>query len=209
MRDLGIIISKKLDFNTHCSVIARKANNILRNIRRCFKGHTNEFYVKLYTTYVRPLLESNTAIFNPHTIQNIDLLESVQRKFTKFLTGLFDVPYQDRLAILNLQSLEERRVVNDLCCFFKVRHHTMRLDIDKYFVFRSNSVTRGHPFKILKPYARTDTQKYYWANRIIDIWNQLPADVFNCNEVGLFRKKLSIHESLSSYCKGSMYSDSN
>ena len=37
-------------------------------------------------------------------------LEQVQRRFTKRLHGLRDLSYEKRLSLLNLQSLEVRRL---------------------------------------------------------------------------------------------------
>ena len=204
MRDLGIVISKHLDFNSHCATIVKKANCVSRQIKRCFKGHDNAFYVNLYTTYVRPIVESNTIIFSPFTIQNINLIESVQRNFTKYLPGLYDVAYSNRLAILQLQSLEERRVINDLICLFKLYHNKINLNINEYFEFRNNTFTRGHSLKIFKPFSRTNSQKYFWANRVIDVWNNLPTDVINSDSTDAFRCKL-YKVDLSKYFKGTWY----
>jgi len=46
--------------------------------------------------------------------KDIDLIEKVQRRFTKRPRGLKDMPYSDRFAHLNLPSLELRRLHLDL-----------------------------------------------------------------------------------------------
>ena len=42
------------------------------------------------------------------------MLESVQERFTKKLSGLKHMPYKDRLLFLNTDSLELRRLKSDL-----------------------------------------------------------------------------------------------
>jgi len=42
---------------------------------------------RAYLVYVRPLLEVNSVIWSPHYKQDIDLIERVQRRFTKRLPG--------------------------------------------------------------------------------------------------------------------------
>ena len=37
-----------------------------------FKGHSNKFYVSLYKTYVRPLLESASPVWSPYLKCNIN-----------------------------------------------------------------------------------------------------------------------------------------
>ena len=62
--------------------------------------------VKAYCTYVRPLLEYCSPEWSPHTHCQIDKIEKVQRFFTKRIAGLWVVPYVERLAILQLHTLE-------------------------------------------------------------------------------------------------------
>jgi len=50
---------------------------------------------------------------------DINLIERVQRRFTKSLLGLTDISYHDRLAILdNADTLENRRLNMDLIMHF-------------------------------------------------------------------------------------------
>ena len=107
-KDLGITIQQNLSFKEHCTIISRKATFIIRNVKMCFENHGPFFYLFLYKTYVRPILETNTVVFSPHNIENIDVLERVQRRFTKYLPGLCDMSYNDRLKFLGIKSLEER-----------------------------------------------------------------------------------------------------
>jgi len=57
---------------------------------------------KASVTYIRLIPEYNNLVYR------IDLIESVQRKFTKRINSLASVPYSNRLNLLNLQPLELR-----------------------------------------------------------------------------------------------------
>ena len=200
-KDLGILIHRDFSSHNHCTAIVRRANYSLRNMKNCFKGHNSEFYLKLFTTYVRPLLESASIVYSPYTIQDIDALESVQRRFTKYLPGLFDFSYQDRLTILGMESLELRRLRADLIHVYKmVREPNMA---PQFFTFNVNN-TRGHSYKLAKPYARTNVLKYYWSHRVVDVWNALPEFVVLANNLLAFRSELN-KINLSAYCRGSTY----
>jgi len=48
------------------------------------------------------------------------LVEQVQRRFTKRLYGLRELPYDERLSTLNLHSLELRRLHFDLVWCYKI-----------------------------------------------------------------------------------------
>ena len=52
----------------------------------------------------------------------IDKIESVQKYFTKTLSGLRQLSYCDRLANLNLETLECCRLVYDLVFGYKILH---------------------------------------------------------------------------------------
>ena len=54
----------------------------------------------LYCSLVRPLLEYSCETWNPHTIRNIDKLEAVQRRATRWITRSDD-DYDTRLFKLN------------------------------------------------------------------------------------------------------------
>ncbi len=63
--------------------MVRKAYFTMRNVCNTFKNHSCIFYLKLFTTYVRPVLQYASQVWSPSLIKNIEKVESVQRYFTK------------------------------------------------------------------------------------------------------------------------------
>ena len=57
-------------------------------------------------------------------------------------------PYQQRLIILNVKFLKERRLYNDMICVFKLFHGLINLNVNEFFTLSHNS-THGHASKIL------------------------------------------------------------
>ncbi len=53
---------------------------------------------------------------------HIDELERVQRRATKLVSSLKDMPYEDRLQALNLPSLAYRRMRGDAIEIYKYTH---------------------------------------------------------------------------------------
>ena len=80
-------------------------------------------------------------------INEIDRIESVQRRFTKFLPGYRSISYLERLRRLNIKSLEERRIGFDLILVYKIINNLISLDSRDFFEF-SNTITRGHNLKL-------------------------------------------------------------
>ena len=102
--------------------------------------------VRLYKVYVRPLLESNTQVWNPWFHKDIQCIERVQRFFTRAILKRAGIPYDDRLANLGLQSLEYRRVFYDLVMCYKIYNNLVDLPFESFFTKPARSYSiRGHP----------------------------------------------------------------
>ena len=66
------------------------------------------YLIPLYKSLIISSLEYCCQIWSPHAINEIQLIENVQRTFTRRLIGS-DHDYWERLKILNLYSLQRRR----------------------------------------------------------------------------------------------------
>ena len=67
----------------------------------------------LYCSLVRPLLVYSRETWKPHTKRNIDKLEAVQRRATRWITKSDD-DYDTRQSKLKLFSLFNRRLIRDV-----------------------------------------------------------------------------------------------
>ena len=83
MKDLGIIVDDKLNFESYCSLKTEGASNLFSAIFRTFKTPDTTFLVRLYKTYVLAMLDYGSIIYSPSTKKNIRKLESVQRHFIR------------------------------------------------------------------------------------------------------------------------------
>ena len=106
----------------------------------------------MYKTFVRPQLEHATAIWNPHHKCEIELIENVEKQFTKRLPYFFhnhNYSYNERLKFLNLESLELRKLKFDIELTHKIIHGHLKLQSKDFFRI-NNSVTRSNGLKIQK-----------------------------------------------------------
>ena len=118
-------------------------------------------FLTLYKTIVRPILEYSSPEWSPQKKKDIKMVECVQRRATKLLGHILDLPYPDRLKILNLTTLEYRRDRADLIQVFKIIRGIDRVDGNNFFNITTDSITRGHKFKIQKQRSRLNIRKYF------------------------------------------------
>ena len=73
---------------------------------------------------------------SPHTKRNINNLEQVQRRATRFVLARDYFEYE-HLSKLNLLALKYPREINDLVFFLKCLKHIYKLNLFDYVSFRS------------------------------------------------------------------------
>lgn len=62
---------------------------------------------------------------------------------------------------------------------------------DDIFEVCRNKIIRGHSMKLNKKICRLDIRKYYFTNRVVDIWNDLPESVvISANTMFTFENRL-------------------
>jgi hypothetical protein len=198
-RDLGITVDSKLSFNKHIALVAHKSHVRSKLILKSFLSRNPKILTKAFITYVRPMLEYCTPVWSPHTQLNINKIESVQRRFTARIRGLRSISYPDRLKSLGLDSLLVRRLKYDLTTCHKIIRGEIDVSPDDFFTFATYSATRGHSQKLFKPQSRIDARKFSFANRLVDVWNDLPATVVEANTTSSFKAKLN-NVQLDRYC---------
>ena len=63
----------------------------------------------LFKSLVLSRLDYGSQLWSPYKVKDINLLESVQRSFTRHIQGMSSHSYTDRLSLLKLYSLQRRR----------------------------------------------------------------------------------------------------
>lgn len=130
IRDLGVTHDSKLLFDTHINNIVKKASKNLGFIMRSSKDFKNAKTLKiLYCTYVRSSLEYASQIWNPRYNIYANRIESIQKKFMRFLN--FRVKsnvreYHASCRRMHLLPLIRRREIADSLLLMKI----VRGDID-------------------------------------------------------------------------------
>ena len=189
-KDLGIIIDKSLKFSEHCNSVASSANSIVGMIKRSITCRSKHIIVKLYKALVRPKLEYCVQAWRPFLKRDIEILERVQARATRLISECKNQSYSDRLKTAGLPLLEERRDRGDLIEVFKILKGFTKVDYRKWFKLSPERRTTGHRYKLIKTGCKKDTRKYFFSQRVINQWNQLPEDVVEATSVNMFKNRL-------------------
>jgi len=190
VKDLGIVVDARLTFESHINQIVKRAFARANLIHKCFVSRDVATLTRAFCVYVRPMLEYASCIWSPHQLGSIKKVESVQRKFTKRLRNFASLDYKTRLEQLGLESLEMRRLRQDLLYTYKILFGHVSIGADNAFELVSSihsSFTRGHGYKLFPRQHRLDSRKYFFTERIINPWNSLPAEPSNFKSVAAFK----------------------
>ena len=119
-----------------------------------------ETFCLLYKALVRPHLEYACSVWNPYKKKMIEELENVQRRATKLVPGLSNLPYEERLKKLDLPTLKFRRMRGDMIEVYKITSGKYDTSVCKdLFELNTTSSTRGHSKK--KGQARQQEILFY------------------------------------------------
>ena len=115
--------------------------------------------------------------WSPHFKFLVFKMENVQRFFTKRFQGMWRQGYNDQLRLLNTHSLEYRRLYSDLVLCFQLLRNSFNSQLANVLIKSTDNRTRGHDFKLIKQTCSVDATKYYFTNRVVNVWNSLPSHI--------------------------------
>ena len=133
------------------------------------------------------MLESSVQVGSPHLMKYKNLIEGVQRRATKLVPELKNLPYKERLKKLKLTTLVERRVRGDMIETYKLITRKESVDPGKFFQMKN--VRTGDRVNMIKMkrYNRNN-RKYYYTQRVIPVWNVLSREEVTANKTSDFKK---------------------
>ncbi|CAK1604457.1 unnamed protein product [Parnassius mnemosyne] len=126
IRDLGVIMDKKLRFHKHIDQVATKGLQmlgfVLRNAKEFKKPSTK---ILLYLALVRSGLKYCSQVWSPHYEVHIKRIERIQKRFFWHLSYQSNkaklLPsYKERLAYFKMTSLQGRRLFLGQLLFYKI-----------------------------------------------------------------------------------------
>ena len=119
-----------------------------------------------------------SQLWRPQLIKDIQRLERIQCRATKYILNNYDLSYKQRLEQLHILPLMYTYELNDLMFLIKtLKFPSAHFDISKYIQFadhmHSTRATSTH--KLCHHRATSSSYHNSYFNRIIRLWNSMPV----------------------------------
>ena len=176
VRDLGVYISNTRSWGPHIEKTVQSARKLAAWVLSAFKDRSPTVMLTLYTSMVRSKLEYCCPVWNPSSVTEIQILESIQRSFTRKISGCKDITYWDRLKSLKLMSLQRRRERYCIIHVWKILNNQAPNDVGFEFQHHQRlgikaklpSINRRAQLSVRTDYDNT------FRVRAAQLWNLLP-----------------------------------
>ena len=191
-KDIGVQVTKNLKPSAHCSKAAGRATAVLGQLMKNFHYRDRHIFVKLYIQYVRPHLEFSSPAWAPWLEGDKAMLEKVQQKAVKMVSGLRGRTYEEKCAELGLETLEKRRDKQDMAEVYRdvTDQHGPNLFTRAAAERVIRTTAAADPTNLRKSYARTEIRRNFFTIRAVDKWNNLPKEVKLAPDQKAFKRAL-------------------
>ncbi len=170
--------------------MTKKANNtsafLQRNINRCPEA----IKTLCYQTFVRPIVEYASTVWDPPTEKNIKSVENVQRQAARFVKS----DYRRRSSVtttiesLNWVSLVSRRAEAKLVMMYRITNNLV--DVTTSALTVAPTRTRGNTHRYLQPSTRIEAYKHSFFPSTIMSWNKCTQQLVSKHSLDSFRRHL-------------------
>ena len=191
------ITTDKLKPAAQCARAARTAQTVLGQITRSFHYRDKEVFLGLYKLYVRPHLEFSGQAWAPWAQGDKEILEAVQKRAVRAISGLKSETYLEKLKELGLTTLEEKRHRADMALMNRVFSGRTDMEREEWFEMASDGPRQtrnaADPLNVRRQHGRLEIRKNFFTVRVTESWNQIPSKLKNIKTSKGFKDAYAKH----------------
>ena len=144
---------------------------------------------------VRPKLEYGAIAWNPHTQNNIDTLDRIDRSAVRFV--VHDHHRTTSVILIHIQSkhgwqtLETRRLQHQLVFLYKIKYNLLNISLPQHLIVPCTRTRKSDPNKFVQITTRINTYAYSFYPKVIRAWNLLPNEIIRLPSIDTFHRAVS------------------
>lgn len=194
-KHLGIHLSANNKWTKHIDSVIDSASKQVSYLRKLKYKVSKNTLEKLYCTYIRPLLEYGSEIWDGCTITDANRLEQVQLNAARIVTGL---PIFASLRSLYYETgwdtLAERRKRRKLTLMYKIVNGNVPSYLTDLLPNRVNeannyNLRNRNDFKI--PFSRLCSYESSFLPSTLKLWNNLEPDIRSLTTLSQFKSNIT------------------
>jgi len=189
---LGSVLTPNMTWNAHIDMTTQKANNTLAFLRRNLGSCPQQTKEACYKSLVRPQVEYASTVWDPPTKALTHRVEMVQRRAARFVSG----DYRRRSSVgsmigsLGWDSLQQRRTQAKAVMMYRIVYGHVAIALPTTLQ-PQGALTRGHCFRYIPQYCRTQSMKTSFFPTAAAIWNQLPDSLVTAPSLDAFKSGIA------------------
>lgn len=193
-KHLGLTLSSNAKWHAHIENIISSVSKILGIMKSIKFKIARKALNNLYNSYMRPLLEYASVVWDSCTIYEKTRLEQVQYEAARVVTGLTrSVSINELIKEIGWLSLSDRRLFQKAVLMFKIKNgiapeyvsNLMPPLVADRTVYNLRNVD-----DITVTNRRTELFSKSFIPSTINYWNSLPLPIRNSDSVESFKNKL-------------------
>lgn len=194
-KHLGLTIRSDLGWSSHIKELTRKGMKMV-NILKFLQYRLNRKALEiLYLSFIRPLLEYGSVVWDNCTLKESQQLENIQLAAARIITGATSGTEHKLLyEESGLEKLSVRREKSKLILFFRMMsgeapQYLSSLIPDPVNERNRYNVRSGTNFSLFR--SRTNLFSSSFFPSVTRLWNSLPLHTRNAEDLDAFKKKLN------------------
>ena len=181
---------QEVNMEYHIGNTTKKANNTRAFLQRHISSCPQAIKSRCYQTFVRPIVEYASTVWDPSTKKYTKAVENVQRQAARFEMN----DYRRRSSVGNMleslewKSLQRRRANAKLMMLYRINY--------KLIVVTTKSLataptrTRGSAYRFYQTFTRVNAYKFSFFPSANRLWNKSTQELVSQPSVERFRQFL-------------------